>query len=212
MHLIKQRGTILQTFMQHWLLNWPLKLTNNSTTSCGMTHFTPKRLNTDTQKTLATLDWSRRWSIDSVLFLHMQRQSITMTCIFLRLSKVKIFPSVSYSNRGGEKGQEISGKIGWCTFNQLDPTTILGHIKPLPTCQMTFHFFLIMPFHIDFPLNCAPNDKQIYFIGKENSLQPRILAKLPSSSMKPTFTSSNLAVLIFNRKTTSKHKRRQHNW
>lgn len=43
----------------------------------------------------ATLQWRRRWSIDSPLFLYMQHLSITMTCRLLRLFKVRIFPKAT---------------------------------------------------------------------------------------------------------------------
>jgi hypothetical protein len=65
---------------------------NNSITFIGMTHSTSKRLKIKANNSLATLQWRRRRSMDSPLFLCMQHQSATMTFFFLRLSKVGSFP------------------------------------------------------------------------------------------------------------------------
>lgn len=64
-----------------------------------MTHSILKRQKTKTHKSLATSRWSKRWSMDSTLFLHKQHQSITMTCNFIRLFKVKIFPKATVQTK-----------------------------------------------------------------------------------------------------------------
>jgi hypothetical protein len=51
-----------------------------------------KRLKIVLHKELAISQWSKRWSTNYPLFLHMQHQSTTMICCLLRLSIVRIFP------------------------------------------------------------------------------------------------------------------------
>jgi hypothetical protein len=63
-----------------------------------------------------------------------------------------------------------------------------------PTKQRSI--FLIMPSQIDFALNEAPNGRPRYFMGREDALQPLILANPPTSSMAATGTNSDLVKLI----------------
>jgi hypothetical protein len=65
---------------------------SRSITCCGITQDNPKRLKREYHKAEATSQWRRRWSTDSFVFLHVQHLFITITCRFLRLSKVRIFP------------------------------------------------------------------------------------------------------------------------
>jgi hypothetical protein len=86
---------------------------------------------------------------------------------------------------------------------------MLRQIKPLPTAKQISIFSLLLS-HIDFALKEAPNGRPKYFIGKEDTLQPRVLAKPPTFSVAPTKTNYDLAKLIFNPKIASKHKKRHY--
>jgi hypothetical protein len=73
------------------------------------------------------------------------------------------------------------------------------------------HFtFSIMPFQIGLALKEAPKGRPRYFIGKYETLQPKILAKPSTLLIKPTRTNSELAKLIFRPETASKHKNKHH--
>jgi hypothetical protein len=52
----------------------------------------PKATKKNFHKAQAIAQWRRIWSTDSPILLHIQHLSITMTCRFLRLSMVRIFP------------------------------------------------------------------------------------------------------------------------
>jgi len=98
---------------------------NRSTTRRGITQDKLKRLKRAFQRTQATSQWRRsRWSTDSSFFLHMQHLSITMTCLFLRLSKVRIFPRAA--TQAGKKKKEPLLKEPWSAKylsrgNELSP-------------------------------------------------------------------------------------------
>ena len=85
MHHIKKRRVNLQASKMHLLPKWPLQLAN-STTLLSMAHSTQKRWKIETHNSLASSQWRRR------CLLHIYRQSTTMTCHFLKLSKVKDLP------------------------------------------------------------------------------------------------------------------------
>jgi hypothetical protein len=62
-----------------------------------------------------------------------------------------------------------------------------------------------------FALNEAAIGKPKYFIGKEKTLQPKMLAKPPTLLTLPMGgTNSDLAKLILKPETASKHKNKQH--
>jgi hypothetical protein len=72
------------------------------------------------------------------------------------------------------------------------------------------HFtFSIMPFQIGLALKEAPKGRPRYFIGKDDTVQPKILAKPSMLLIKLTGTNYDLAKLIFKPKTTSKRKNKQ---
>ena len=60
-----------------------------------MTHSVPKRPKIELHKVIAILQWSKKWSTLSQLFLHMQHQSTTMICRFLKLFTISIFSKVA---------------------------------------------------------------------------------------------------------------------
>jgi hypothetical protein len=63
-----------------------------------------------------------------------------------------------------------------------------------------------MSSQIDLVLNKAPKERPKYFIGKEDTLQPKILARTSTLITFPTGTNSDLARLILKPETASKHK------
>jgi hypothetical protein len=63
-----------------------------------------------------------------------------------------------------------------------------------------------MSSQIDLALNEAPKGRPRYFIGKDDTLQPKILAKPSTLMTLPIGASFDLAKLIFKVETTSKHK------
>jgi hypothetical protein len=66
--------------------------------------------------------------------------------------------------------------------------------------------FSITQFQIDLALKEGPNGRSRYFKGKEESPQPKILARPSKSLTLPIGTSSDLAKIFFKLDTTSKHK------
>jgi len=68
---------------------------NSLITLLGITQDKSKRVKRALHKAEATSQWRRRWSIDSPLLLHMQHLSTIITCLFSRLSKVRILPSAA---------------------------------------------------------------------------------------------------------------------
>jgi hypothetical protein len=85
-HNKRQRGTIFHT-TAHQVLP-----ASKLTTRLDITQDNPKRLKKTLHKAQATAQWRKRWSTDSLFLLHTQHLSITMTCRFLKLSLVSIFP------------------------------------------------------------------------------------------------------------------------
>jgi len=66
--------------------------------------------------------------------------------------------------------------------------------------------FSIKPSQIDLALKGAPNDRPRYLKGKEDTLQPKILANPTTLLTLPTRTKFDLAKLTFKLDTASKHK------
>jgi hypothetical protein len=62
-----------------------------------------------------------------------------------------------------------------------------------------------MSFQIDLALKEAPKRRPRYFIGKEETLHPKILAKPSILFTIPIGTNYDLAKLIFKLETASKH-------
>jgi hypothetical protein len=67
----------------------------------------------------------------------------------------------------------------------------------------------IIPSQIDFALNDALTGDPGTYMGRGDTLQPRILAIPPISSTMPAGTNYDLAMLILNLEIASKHKERQ---
>jgi len=70
--------------------------------------------------------------------------------------------------------------------------------------------FSIMPFQIGLALEEAAKGRPRYFIGKDKTLQPKILAKPSPLLIKLTGTNFDFAKLIFKPETASKHKNKHH--
>jgi hypothetical protein len=68
----------------------------------------------------------------------------------------------------------------------------------------------ITPSQITLALKEIPKRRMRYFIGKEDTVQPRILAKPSTLLTLPTGTNFDLLRLIFKLETTSKHKNKAH--
>jgi len=66
----------------------------------------------------------------------------------------------------------------------------------LPTSQTTL-YLLITPFQLGLALKKAPKGRPRYFVGNQETLQPKIPAKPSMLLIKPTRTNSNLAKLVF---------------
>jgi hypothetical protein len=64
-----------------------------------------------------------------------------------------------------------------------------------------------MSFEIDLALNKTPKGRPNYFIGIENTLRPKIIAKPSTFITLQTETNSTLAKLILKPETASKHKK-----
>jgi hypothetical protein len=109
-HHIMKDGTIFHIRAFQSLSKYPFQQAKSFTTQLGITYTNLTRLTivfhralTYTNLTRLTIVFhralvisqcSKRWSTDSPLFLHIQHQSTIMTCCFLRLSMIKIFPKV----------------------------------------------------------------------------------------------------------------------
>jgi hypothetical protein len=97
-HHKRQQGTIFHTTA---LRERPpvYQQANKSTTQRGMTQDKLKRLKMAFHRARGTSQWRRMWSTDSSFILHIQHLSITMTRLFLRLSKVRIFHSAAAQSK-----------------------------------------------------------------------------------------------------------------
>lgn len=89
-----QDGTIFHITAFRNLSKCPFQQAKTTTTQLGITHTNLTRLKIVFDRALVISQYSKSWSIDSPLFLHIQHQSTTITCRFLRLPIVKIFPKV----------------------------------------------------------------------------------------------------------------------
>jgi hypothetical protein len=79
-----------------------------SITLLGITQEIPKRVKRVLHKAEATSQWRRKWSTDSPLLLHKQHLSTIITCLFLRLSKVRILPRVAgHTKKAAFKGARV---------------------------------------------------------------------------------------------------------
>jgi hypothetical protein len=63
-----------------------------------------------------------------------------------------------------------------------------------------------MSFQISLALKETPKGRPRYFIGKDEALQPKILAKPSMLLIKPMGNNSDLAKLNFKPEAASKHK------
>jgi hypothetical protein len=110
-HRIRQDGAIFHIVVFWRLRNCPFQQAKKSTTRLDMTQANPTRLKMEFQRALTISQWSKRWSTNSPLFLHIQHQSTTVTCRFLRLSIMRIFPKAA--NKAKNKILE------WALFLQI---------------------------------------------------------------------------------------------
>jgi hypothetical protein len=82
------------------------------------------------------------------------------------------------SNKEGEKRHEISRQIRQGALVQSNHIT-LGQVKPLPTSKMMlYHLNNVCHPKIDLALLKAPNKRARYFLGKEETMHPKIQARL----------------------------------
>jgi hypothetical protein len=105
---------------------------------------------------------------------------------------------IGNNNRNGEKGKKYIGK--------LDKVPFIKVILPPLDKYIIFHparmhsIFSITPSQIDLALKGTPNERPRYFIGKEDSIHPKVLAKLSTLLTLPTRTNSDLVRLVSNQK------------
>jgi len=85
----------------------------------------------------------------------------------------------------------------------------LRKIQYLPTSKTTL-YLLNNAISIDIAVKGTPNERLSYFIGKEETMQPKMRTKPSTLLTLPILTGFDLARLIFKSKTTSKHKNKQH--
>ena len=93
-HHKRKSGTIFYTTTL-WVLPAFYRQASKSTTQLGKTQDSPKRRKRTFHNVQETSQRRRKWSTDSLFFLHIQHLSITVTCRFLRLFMVKIFPKAT---------------------------------------------------------------------------------------------------------------------
>jgi hypothetical protein len=105
-----------------------------------------------------------------------------------------------------EKREKISRQVIIIAFNPCQPTTL----RQIKLFQPTKHrsIFSIIPPLTNLVLSESPKGRPKYFIVREDTLQPRIQAKPPTSSTAPVGTNSNFDNLVFNPKIASKHKKK----
>jgi hypothetical protein len=96
---IKHNEAILHTTITERVPTWPLQQTNRSITLSGITHVTSKRVKSPLHKSHATSQWRRKWSIDSLLLLHIHYHPTTINPLFRRLSKVRILPRTTVQKK-----------------------------------------------------------------------------------------------------------------
>jgi Leucine-rich repeat (LRR) protein len=77
--------------------------------------------------------------------------------------------------------------------------------QPLPTNQLTLNLLNNAIPQIDLALKEAPNGRLRYFVGNEETLQPKIQAKPSTLLTLPTGTNFDLSKLIF-KPEIAKHK------
>jgi hypothetical protein len=93
-----QIGTIFQSAT---LLGLPdfHQQANKLITFLGITQDKPNQVKRAFHRAKVTAQWSRMWSIDSPFLLHKQHLSTIITCLFQRLSTIRILPRVRKKNR-----------------------------------------------------------------------------------------------------------------
>jgi hypothetical protein len=79
-HHIRQDIIIFQTASSWNLPPSVLQQVKRSNTRLGIIQASSTLLKIEFQRALAISQWSRRWSTYSLFFLHMEHNSITMTC------------------------------------------------------------------------------------------------------------------------------------
>jgi hypothetical protein len=98
----------------------------------------------------------------------------------------------------GERGKKYLGK--------LDRVSFIKVILPPLDKYVIFHparmhsIFSITLSQIDLALKGTPNERPRYFIGKEDTMHPKVLAKQSTLLTLPTRTNSDLVRLISNQK------------
>jgi hypothetical protein len=81
---------------------------NRSITLLGITQDKPKWVKRALHRAEATSQWRRRWSIDFPFLLHMHHLSTIITCLFLRLFKVRILSrAADYAEKAALEGAWI---------------------------------------------------------------------------------------------------------
>ena len=134
-HHMRQWGVIFQILPASDLLLGPCHQLRRSTTPQGITHIVPKRIKTIDHNSQAIGQCKSKWLPVSPLNLHMQHQSIMISCLFLRLSIVRILPNAAVQTKKATlEGAfafhtHFQGKLpwGWGWTRML----FFGVIKPM---------------------------------------------------------------------------------
>jgi hypothetical protein len=120
---------------------------------------------------------------------------------------LQLLYAIGNTNQKGKKRHEVG---------RLDKVLLIKVTLPPFDKYILFHLakqrsiFSIMLIPYRFALNEAPSGRPTYFIGREETLQPKMLAKPSTLLTLPWGTNSDLAKLILKPKTISKHKNKQH--
>jgi hypothetical protein len=111
---------------------------------------------------------------------------------------------ISNANREGKRDMKYVGKLDQMLLIKviLPPLNKYNCFQPAKWHSI----FSIMSSQTDLAFKEAQNGRPKYFIGKEDTMHPRIRAKPSTLSTLPTGTNSNLAKLIIKPKTSLKQK------
>jgi hypothetical protein len=146
-HHIRQQGTIFHTTA---LRERPPvhQQAKRSITRRVITQEKLKRLKMAFQRTQAASQWRRRWSTDSLFFLHIQHLSITMSRLFLRLSNVRIFPSTAAQ----AKKDHFQGNLGTPNTFPREMTCLLKGKRLIERSNIKLTFARRRPPKLIFPI------------------------------------------------------------
>ena len=113
-HHMRQCGIIFQILPALDLSKLLFQQVRRSTTSQGITQWTPNKIKIKFHSAWAIGQCKSKWFTDSPLVLHMQYQSNMITLLFLRLSVVRILPSAAVQMK--KATLEVEGTLDFHTF------------------------------------------------------------------------------------------------